>query len=145
MPSRAKSIHGRKTALAVIWLGAVKWSVPADRNGPAHGPSEKPFANFKGVTCLKYGSGVCLDANHLAVFVEAPDVEIVLLRSTGEATGHRDGVHGSHVGHIRIIAGLLNLPDHVEGSAGHDFGADIGIDQEIRLQAGRARLLHLDC
>jgi hypothetical protein len=80
-------------------------------------PSEHPFANFKGVTRLKYGSGVCLEANHLAVLVEVPDVEVVLPRSTGEATGNRDGVHGSYVGHVRIIARLLNLADHVEGAA----------------------------
>src|SRR5882757_7936876 len=86
-----------------------------------HSLSEQPFANFKGVTCLKYGSGVCLNANHLAVLVEAPDVELVLPRSSGETTGHRDGVHGSDVAHVRITAGLLNLADHIEGAAVHDF------------------------
>src|SRR5260370_34633142 len=105
--------------------------------------SEHPFANFKGVTRLKYRSGLCLDANHLAILVEAPDVEVVLLRSTGEATGHRDGVHGSQVAHVRIIAGLLNLADHVEGAAVHDFRADTGIDQVVRIEFASNLLLQL--
>src|ERR1700730_6789625 len=103
--------HGQKNGPSGDLARSRGWSAPADRNGPTHSLSEQPFANFKGVTCLKYGSGVCLDANHLAVLVEAPDVELVLPRSSGETTGHCDGVHGSDVAHVRIIAGLLNLAD----------------------------------
>src|SRR5260370_31407108 len=124
--------RGRKRTVVLIWGAAVEWSAPADRNVLMHRPSEHPFANFKGVTCLKYGSSVCLDANHLAVLVEAPDVEVVLPRSAGETTSHRDGVHGSQVAHVRIIAGLLNLADHIQGAAVHDFGAGTGIEQVVR-------------
>ena len=39
----------------------------------------------------------------------------------------------------------MNLADHIEGAAGHDFGADVGIHHVIRLELGGDRLFQLVC
>src|ERR1043166_3528105 len=94
---------------------------------PTVRPSEIPLLDFDRVARLDLGLRRGLDADHAAVGVEALEVEVVLARPVGVAASHGDRLQRRHVGDIGIVAGLLDLADHVERTAGDDLGADAGV------------------
>src|SRR5262249_19187345 len=105
--------------------------------------SEIPLEHFERVAGSEKRAGTGLDADHLAALVEALDVEGVLAGAVGEAAGHGHGIERGHVGHVRIVTGLLHLTDDEERPARQHFGADARIDQVVRLKLRSDRLLQL--
>ena len=56
-----------------------------------------------------------------------PDINLAVVGAKAEASGERDRVEYSHVVHIRIFAGLVDLSDYVEWPVVGDLDADARI------------------